>query len=359
MIQLTHANVALPATSTMARLKAVLLPRPKEANEQRALYDFTLWLGKSETWAVLGEEGAGKTTLLRLIAGRILPQSGVCQVSGRVAAAIAQEDALIAHESGAANIQLNCHAQNMNKAQIEARVKEVAAFSNLQQNIHQAVSEYDAAMRARLVLSIALLSRPDVLVVSNMLEQCDLPFQRQCVLELRKQQRGGMTLLLESANGSILQRLCDSALWLNKGRLHRLGAFDTIYAAYHYPAMQQSGQAKAWLATQRAAFSAALAPANGASAENDPSQWPQQARQALLEAELYAKRLDEQLAAFSQANIAFEQENARLDATVRENEARLWQAEAMLTRVLRALTNSMKVMQDQFLLLNKLFARRE
>lgn len=349
MIQLTHARVTVPEGGKLLRLKGVLLKDKSGQGRLPVLHDLTLWLGRGESWAVLGEPGAGKTTLLRLIAGQIIPEKGSCTVHGRTAAAIGL-NGLLPRETGAGNVKLSCGMQGLDAAGTRGRIAAVGAHCGLGEQYHKPVSGYDKSTRARLLLSMALVQKPNVLLLSDVLEHCDLPFQQACVTEIRRMQRAGMTLLMESGNPALLRRLCESALWLSSGRLHRLGTFETVYGAYSFPRAVPSApqNSKQLLERERAAFSAPLSPAAGAPGR-EGSSWPPEARRALNEAEALIQRLNDQLTAYASANLAFEQENLRLENTAQLQEAHAKQADAALSRMLAAFSQTLQVMYAQFL----------
>ena len=352
ILQLTHVSVSMPSGTPVQKVLGALLPARFPKTREPVLNDITLWLGRGETFAVIGEHGAGKTTLLRVIAGMVLPEQGSCTVTGRVAAAIGM-DALLNTETGEGNARIQCAKERLGAEQTQRRIEAVRAFSGLGGQFSQPVAGYETAARARLTLSMAIAAEPDVLLLSDALDQCDLPFVQACVLRLRQRQREGMTLLMESTDAALLKRVCESALWLEKGELKRVGPFETVYAAFSrkrriptvYPL-----EAKRMLQNAQAAFSAPLSPDSPALFPQavDFSAWPAEAQRMLRELEAYCARLDEQLTAYAQANLAFEKENARQEELLRQYEERLEEADRLLSRMMAALTETTGVMHAQF-----------
>lgn len=351
ILQLTHVSVSMPSGSPVQKVLGALLPARFLKVREPVLNEVTLWLGRGETFAVIGEHGAGKTTLLRVIAGMVLPEKGSCTVTGRVASAIGLT-ALLGTETGAGNVRMQCAKERLNAEQTQRRIEAVRAFSGLGGQFLQPVSGYETAARARLVLSMAIAAEPDVLLISDALEKCDLPFVQACVLRLRQRQREGMTLLMESEDAALLKRLCESALWMEKGELKRVGPFETVYAAFsrkrRIPTVYPM-EAKRMLQNAQAAFSAPLSPDSAAVfPQIDLSGWPVEAQRMLRELEAYCARLDEQLTAYAQANLAFEKENARQEELLQQYEERLQETDTLLSRMMAALTETTGVMHAQF-----------
>ncbi|HWR22193.1 MAG TPA: ATP-binding cassette domain-containing protein [Feifaniaceae bacterium] len=336
----------------MQKLLGALLPARFPKMREPVLNDVTLWLGRGETFAVIGEQGAGKTALLRVIAGMVLPERGSCTVTGKVAAAIGM-DSLLLSETGEGNARMQCAKERLGEAETRRRIEAVRAFSGLGGQFLQPAAGYETAARARLILSIALTAEPDVLLISDVLDKCDLPFVQACVLRLRQKQRGGMTLLMESGDFTLLRRLCESALWLEKGELKRVGPFETVYAAFsrkrRVPAVYPLGTKRA-LRDAQVAFSDPLSPDSPAlfPQEADVDGWPAEAQRMLREMEAYCARLDEQLTAYAQANLAFERENARQEELLHQYEARLQETDLLLSRMMAALAETTGVMHAQF-----------
>ncbi len=357
MIQLTHVRVSAPDGGALKMMRSTLLREKYARDRVPVLHDFTLWLGRSESWAVIGDTDAGKTTLLRVIAGQVAPDSGTCAVHGRVAAAIGT-GTLLSHETGAQNVRLACKLLGLQKEAVGARVAAVHERSGLKEQYNQPVSGYDETQRSRLIMAMAIEQKPDALVIANTLDSCDALFRRMCEGEIKRMVRGGMTLLLESRDTALMRRLCESAMWLTAGRLHRLGPFETVYAAYSFPrAAKAYGDVKQLLERERAAFSAPLSPGVGTQ-KNKPADWPDEARRALYEAQALCERLSGQLTAYAEANLAFERENERLTAEAKLHETRTQDSERMLSRLMAVFTDMMQIMHAQFLHLRQLGASK-
>lgn len=356
MLQLTHAGVSYPAGNMLKRVRSTLFPRKYAEDRAEILRDVTLWLGRGESWALLGGPDAGKSTLLRLLAGYIPVSAGHCSVEGRVAAAIRGEDGLIESDTGEQNLLLACALEGVPEEKLAERRLAVERLAGLGEGFQKQVREYDEGMRARLVISMALAAKPDLLLLGRTLERCGFPYTQRYVTEIRRMVREGMTLLIESGDTELLSRLCESALWLREGRLIRLGHFETVYAAYSYPSGKQgappAGSEKEWLRAQTAAFSEPLAPhwdeLKARRAASRAEQWPAEAQQALEQAAAAAQRLNTQLTEFARANLAYEEENERLKAAIVAQRTKADAAEQQLRRLLNAVSDLLRVMHAQF-----------
>ena len=94
-----------------------------------ALQDVTLNIGSGERVALLGHNGAGKTTLLRAIAGIYHPTAGTIAVQGRCMPLFGL--GLDAEATGYENILIRGLLMGLKRSEIEARVGDIAEFSDL------------------------------------------------------------------------------------------------------------------------------------------------------------------------------------------------------------------------------------
>ena len=96
-----------------------------------SLKDVNLTVKRGEAVGILGLNGAGKTTLLRILAGQLLPDAGEIEVVGRTASMIDLTAGFQVTASGRENIYLRGAALGRSRAEIDASVDEIIAFTEL------------------------------------------------------------------------------------------------------------------------------------------------------------------------------------------------------------------------------------
>ncbi len=182
--------------------------------------------------AIVGRNGAGKSTLLRLINQTLRPSTGALTVDGRVAAL---ELGLRFHDdfSGRQNLFMAGLLLGLPNAEIEARLPEIVAFSELDGALDQPLRTFSSGMRLRLAFSIATAVRPDVLLVDEALAVGDARFQQKCIARIRRFLAEGSCLIFVSHDPVTVRTLCSRALLLEEGRVLREGPPGAVLDYYN------------------------------------------------------------------------------------------------------------------------------
>ena len=98
------------------------------------------------------------------------------------------------------------------------------------------VRNFSSGMLARLAFSISTLVNPEVLIVDEILSVGDLAFQKKSYDKMEKMIHGGTTVLFVSHAADTIQKMCNKAIWLDKGKLIMFGSAQEVCAEYiqHY-----------------------------------------------------------------------------------------------------------------------------
>jgi hypothetical protein len=151
--------------------------------------------------------------------------------------------------------------------------------------------------RAALLLSMALSPKPNALIIAG----ARIGATRCSAANVKGDTAHGEGVHDAAArkpDAALQRRLCESAMWLSAGRLHRLGPFETCTPRTRSPAHRwRITGLKASLSRDKAAFS------RNSRRINRPSlraacDWPEEARRALREAQALAERLNPSLTAY-------------------------------------------------------------
>ncbi len=204
--------------------------RPSEVFEAVRGISFDVPAGR--TFGIIGRNGSGKSTMLKLIAGIGKPTSGTVRVNGRLSALIELGAGFHPEISGRENVYINGMMLGLSKREIAARFDDIVAFAEMEEFIDAPVKTYSSGMYMRLGFAVAIHVDPDVLLVDEVLAVGDEAFTHKCLDKLADLRRRGRTILLVTHALDLVQRLCDEALWLDRGIVRAHGDPKRVIDAY-------------------------------------------------------------------------------------------------------------------------------
>jgi lipopolysaccharide transport system ATP-binding protein len=203
---------------------------PAEFIEAVRGVDLTVPRGK--TLGIIGRNGSGKSTLLKLMTGIYAPTSGSIQVNGRISALLDLGAGFHPDFTGRENILINGIILGMSRAEVKARTPEIIAFSELGDFIDEPVRTYSSGMFMRLAFAVATHVDPDILIIDEILSVGDEHFSRKSMQRMNEFKQSGRTIVLVTHDLGTVERWCDSAAWIDSGKLRAVGAPAEVIASY-------------------------------------------------------------------------------------------------------------------------------
>ena len=239
-IQLTNVSKVYRRYShrrQFATIKSALLSRslvrdlsPDETFA--AVQDVTISVPTGRTLGVIGRNGSGKSTLLKLVAGITKPTTGSVIVNGRISALIELGAGFHPEISGRENVFINGIMLGLTKREVTRRFDEIVEFAEMKDFIDAPVKTYSSGMYMRLGFAVAIHVDPDVLLVDEVLAVGDEGFTHKCLDKFAEFKRRGKTILLVTHSLSLVERFCDEALWMDRGRKKTTGDPKRVVGAY-------------------------------------------------------------------------------------------------------------------------------
>ena len=196
-----------------------------------ALREVDFAVHRGETLGIVGRNGAGKSTLLQLIAGTLKPSEGRAAIHGRVAALLELGSGFNPDFTGRQNVHLNAAILGLTREEIEARIDAILAYAEIGEFVDQPVRSYSTGMVMRLAFAVVAHVDADILIIDEALAVGDAFFMQKCMRYLRDFRKRG-TMLFVSHDSSAVTSLCDRAIWLEHGRVQRIGDARTVMEAY-------------------------------------------------------------------------------------------------------------------------------
>lgn len=209
------------------------------AGEHWAVRDIDLDLRPGTCLGIVGRNGAGKSTLLELISGILHPSEGVIETSGRIAALLQLGAGFSPDFTGRENVLLGASLFGLSDSEIRQRFASIEALAGIGSYIDRPVREYSSGMFARLAFSVCAHVDADILVVDEILGIGDVAFQQKSMRLLRRFRRSGIVLFV-SHDEHAVAALCDSAVWIDDGRIVARGDTKDVLYLYHREMARQA-----------------------------------------------------------------------------------------------------------------------
>lgn len=187
---------------------------------------------KGEAIGLIGHNGCGKSTLLKLLTKIMYPDSGSIEMKGRVSSLIELGAGFHPDMSGRENIYINASIFGLSKKEIDIRLDDIIAFSELEDYIDNPVRTYSSGMYMRLAFSVAINVDADILLVDEILAVGDVSFQEKCFERMREIKAGGATIVIVSHSLSQIEQICDRTIWIDGGRIRDGGIPKYVHEHY-------------------------------------------------------------------------------------------------------------------------------
>ncbi|MCX7888389.1 MAG: ABC transporter ATP-binding protein [Rhodobacteraceae bacterium] len=212
----------------------------KEFGAFTAVQGSTFTVRDGEFFMLLGPSGCGKTTTLRMIAGLELPTSGEILIGGedvsrkpasqRDIAMVFQMFALYPHMNVRKNISYPLVSQGMARAEIAAKVDEVAGILGIRHLLDKGVGGLSGGDRQRVALARAIVRRPAAFMMDEPLGALDAEFREHMAEELRAlHDRMGATTVYVTHDQLEAMQMGDKIVVMNHGVVEQFGTPQDIY----------------------------------------------------------------------------------------------------------------------------------
>jgi ABC-2 type transport system ATP-binding protein len=203
-----------------------------------AVDDVSFTMYRGEAFGFLGPNGAGKSTVVKILTGLVAPTMGSVRILGRPVSdrnmrrRIGYLPELPSfHRWLQAKEFLEFHGRlyGLRGPQLDKRCREALALVGLAGRDHQRLGTFSKGMMQRIGLAQALLNRPDLVLLDELVSGLDPVGQRDMRDLLRQLKAEGMSIFLNSHQLADVEALCDRVAIINEGRILKVGAPQALF----------------------------------------------------------------------------------------------------------------------------------
>lgn len=201
--------------------------------ERAVLKDISFEVKKGEIVGLIGVNGAGKSTLMKLIAGITYPSSGSVEVNGKVGSLINLSAGFNPDYTGRKNIYYKGTIMGMSKSEIDSIIDEICEFVDLGEYFDRPLRMYSSGMAARLGFALAVYSKPEVLIIDEVLAVGDKNFQSKSREKVVEMFNAGKSVIFSSHSDGLIRQFCNRVIYLKNGKIVFDGDVEEGLAKYN------------------------------------------------------------------------------------------------------------------------------
>ncbi len=197
-----------------------------------ALRKVTLRIGSGERVGLIGLNGAGKSTLLKVMAKIYPPTSGKVSVRGHVCPMFEFATGFEMNQSGWDNIRIRGLLLGMSPSEIESKLPEIGAFTELGEFLDYPVRTYSAGMFIRLAFAVSTSINPEILLIDEVMGAGDIRFADKAKRRMYEFMEQGKILVFASHAQNLLESFCKRTIWLDSGGIRMDGETSEVLECY-------------------------------------------------------------------------------------------------------------------------------
>lgn len=190
----------------------------KKYRDCTAVKECSFTLERGKIYGLVGKNGAGKTTIMRMIAGLSLPDSGQIEVFGTIGTLI---EAPSLNGSMTAKENLRFYRMLSDKEGCYETDEELLALVGLSDIKRRKVKDYSLGMRQRLGIAVALLAKPEFVMLDEPVNGLDPIGVVEIRKLIKKLSEEGMTFLVSSHNLPELYQTATDYIIIDKGMVKK------------------------------------------------------------------------------------------------------------------------------------------
>lgn len=204
----------------------------RKYEDRQVLKGISFDVKKGEAIGLIGHNGCGKSTTLKLLTRIMYPDKGEIEMKGRVSSLIELGAGFHPDMSGRENIYINASIFGLGKKEIDERIEDIIAFSELEDFIDNPVRTYSSGMYMRLAFAVAINVDADILLIDEILAVGDAGFQSKCFNKLRQIKAEGTTIVIVSHSLGQVEQICDRSIWIHEGKIKAEGVPKDVHPMY-------------------------------------------------------------------------------------------------------------------------------
>src|SRR5262249_10895838 len=139
------------------------------------------------------------------------------ELYGRVGALLEVGTGFHSELTGRENIYLKGAMLGMKRQEIDRKLDEIVAFSEIETFVDRPVKRFSSGMGMRLGFAVSAHLDAESMIVDEVLAVGDVAFQNKCLGKMGEVTQSGRTVLFVSHNMGAISRLCERSIWLENG----------------------------------------------------------------------------------------------------------------------------------------------
>jgi hypothetical protein len=128
---------------------------------------------------------------------------------------------------------INAIMLGLSRRQARERFDDIVAFAELEGYMDLKLKNYSSGMQVRLAFAVAIQVDAEILLIDEVLAVGDAAFQQKCYDQFLSLKRAGRTMLFVTHDMSAVERFCDRAMLLERGRVVDVGDPTAVASQYH------------------------------------------------------------------------------------------------------------------------------